>query len=120
RSHSVDADDIVATLTEECLRHGGEARISKVALEAIRGAARVLNIAWVEDALAAPARIICPRSTYCPRAEHCDGAGVSRACEIIDVRKEIIRKRRGGAAVCRRGNPPKLRNHARPRRGARE
>jgi hypothetical protein len=49
----------------------------------------VLNIAWVEDALASPARIICPRSTHCPRGAHCDGAGASRAREITDVREEI-------------------------------
>ena len=96
RSHSVDSDDIVATITEECLGHRGEARIPKAAVEAIRGAARVLNIAWVEDALSGPARIICPRSTYCPRTEHCDGAGASRAREIIDVRDEIISKARRG------------------------
>ena len=51
RSHSVDAEDIVASITGECLHHRGEARIPKAAAEAIRGAARVLNIAWVEDAL---------------------------------------------------------------------
>jgi transcriptional regulator with XRE-family HTH domain len=90
-SHGVDADEVIGSITEECLRHRGEAKIPKAAVEAIRGAARVLNIAWVEDALAGPARIICPRSTYCPRSEHCDGPGASRAREIVDVRAEIIR-----------------------------
>jgi transcriptional regulator with XRE-family HTH domain len=94
RSHGVDADDAVASIAEESLRHGGEARIPKAAAEAIRGAARVLNIAWVEDALSGAARIICPRSTYCPRTEHCDGARVSRAREIVDVREEIVSKAR--------------------------
>jgi transcriptional regulator with XRE-family HTH domain len=97
RSHSVDADEVVASITAECLRHRGEARIPKAAAEAIRGAARLLNIAWVEDALPGPARIICPRSTYCPRTEQCDGAGgASRAREIIDVREEIISEARRG------------------------
>jgi hypothetical protein len=54
----------------------------------------VLNIAWVEDALLRPARIICPRSTHCPRPEHC--AGASRAREITDVREEIVSKARRG------------------------
>jgi hypothetical protein len=94
RSHSVDAHDVVASISEECLRHRGEARIPKAAAEAIRSVSRVLNIAWVEDALAGPARIICPRSTYCPRPEHCDGPGASRAREIIDVREEILSKAR--------------------------
>jgi transcriptional regulator with XRE-family HTH domain len=90
RSHSALADEIVAGITDACLHHRGEARIPEAAAEAIRGAARVLNIAWVEDALAKPARIICPRSTHCPRPEHCDGASASRAREITDVRKEIV------------------------------
>ncbi|HUL91500.1 MAG TPA: DUF3612 domain-containing protein [Burkholderiales bacterium] len=96
RSHGVDAEDLVASVARECLHHHGEARIPKAAAEAIRGAARVLNIAWVEDALSAPARIICPRSTHCPRTEHCDGARASRAREITDVREEIISKARRG------------------------
>ncbi len=90
RSHSVDAEQIIASITDECLHHHGEATIPKAAAEAIEGAAKVLNIAWVGDALSGPARIICPRSTHCPRTEHCDGASASRAREITDVRKEII------------------------------
>jgi len=96
RSHSVEADNIVASITDECLHHRGEARIPKAAVEAIKGAAKVLNIAWVEDALSNPARIICPRSTHCPRTEHCDGARLSRAREITDVREEIISKVKRG------------------------
>ncbi len=92
RSHSIDAENIVASITDECLHHHGEARIPKAAVEAIKGAAKVLNIAWVEDALSSPARIICPRSTHCPRTGHCDGASASRAREITDVREEIISK----------------------------
>jgi transcriptional regulator with XRE-family HTH domain len=96
-SHGVDAAAVIGSITEECLRHRGEAKIPRHAVDAIRGAARVLNIAWVEDALAGPARIICPRSTHCPRTEHCDGAGASRAREIVDVRAEIIRSARTAA-----------------------
>ncbi len=92
RSHGVDADEIVASITGECLHHRGEARIPKAAAEAVKGAAKVLNIAWVEDALAGSARIICPRSTNCPRTEHCDGARASHAREITDVREEIVGK----------------------------
>jgi len=94
RSQGVDADGVVASLTEACLRHRGEARIPEAAAKAIAAVARVLNIAWVEDALSSPARIICPRSTHCPRTEHCDGAVASRAREIADVREEIISKAR--------------------------
>jgi hypothetical protein len=96
RSHRVDAEAILARISDECLHHRGEADIPKTAADAIRGAARVLNIAWVEDALSGPARIICPRSTHCPRPQHCDGAGASRAREITDVRKEIVSKLKRG------------------------
>ena len=96
RSHSADADEIVASITDECLHHRGEAKIPKAAVEAIKGAARVLNIAWVENALERPARVICPRSADCPRTAHCTGAGTSRALEITDVREEIISKAKRG------------------------
>jgi hypothetical protein len=52
--------------------------------------AKVLNIAWIGDALGKPARIICPRSDRCPRPERCEGARPSRAREIADVREEIL------------------------------
>ena len=92
RSHGIDAEATVSAISEACLEHHGEARIPERAAEAIRAAARVLNIAWIEDALALPARIICPRSTHCPRSGHCDGAAASRAKEIADVRAEILRE----------------------------
>jgi transcriptional regulator with XRE-family HTH domain len=96
RSHGDDAEAIVAGIAGACLQQHGEARIPEPAAEAIRGAARVLNIAWIEDALASPARIICPRSTHCPRTGGCeqrgDHPGASRAREITDVREEILRQ----------------------------
>jgi transcriptional regulator with XRE-family HTH domain len=96
RSHSVDPEEVVESIAQACQHHHGEARIPKAAAEAIDAAARVLNIAWVEDALANPARIICPRSTHCPRDVHCDGEGASRAREITDLRKEIISRAKRG------------------------
>jgi hypothetical protein len=90
-SHGIDAAGTVAAIRDACVQQRGQARIPESAAEAIRAAARVLNIAWIEDALGAPARIICPRSTHCPRTGHCDGAGASRAREITDVRNEIVR-----------------------------
>jgi transcriptional regulator with XRE-family HTH domain len=92
RSHGIDAEATVSAISEACLEHHGEARIPERAAEAIRAAARVLNIAWIEDALALPARLICPRSSHCPRSGHCDGAAASRAKEIADVRAEILRE----------------------------
>jgi transcriptional regulator with XRE-family HTH domain len=92
RSHGVDAEDIVGGIAEACLHHHGTARIPDEAAGAIKAVSKVLNIAWLEDALASPARIICPRSTHCPRGEPCDRAHASRAREIADVREEIISK----------------------------
>jgi hypothetical protein len=87
-SHTADAGALIADIADACLRQRGEARIPPAAAEAVRAVARVLGIAWIEDALAGPARVICPRSTHCPRTEHCTGA--SRAREITDVRREIV------------------------------
>jgi len=94
RSHGAEAEKIVAGITDACLHQHGEGRIPGAAAEAIKGVARVLNIAWVEEALSIPARIICPRSTHCPRTGHCDGASASRAREITDVREEIVSRAR--------------------------
>src|SRR5262245_7987402 len=96
QSHRAEAAEIVAGITDECMGHPGEAAIPRAAAEAIRGAAKVLNIAWIEDALSHPARIICPRSTHCPRSPHCDGAVASRARDITDVREEIVSRSRRG------------------------
>src|SRR3954467_15845810 len=95
RSQGADAESVVSSITEACLHHHGEARIADLASRAILAAAKVLNIAWVEEALASPARIICPRSTHCPRSGRCEGAAASRAREIADVRKEIVSKAKG-------------------------
>ena len=94
RSHTPDADAFVEAITESCIRGRGEAEIPKPAAEAIRAVARVLNIAWVGDALLRPARIICPRSTHCPRTGHCAGGAAPGTREITDVREEIVRETR--------------------------
>ncbi|MDW8469641.1 MAG: DUF3612 domain-containing protein [Burkholderiales bacterium] len=90
-SNGAPAEQLVADIAEACRRRRGEAPVPPAAAAAIRAAARVLGIAWVEDALAGPARIICPCSSGCPRAEPCAGARVSRAREITDVRAEVMR-----------------------------
>jgi hypothetical protein len=59
-------------------------------VDAIRSVANILNIAWVEESLAQPARIICSRSTRCPRQVHCNGTPAKRARDINDVRREIL------------------------------
>jgi len=92
RSHVRDADELAATITYECMKAHGEAKIPKAAAAAIQAVAKILNIAWVEEAALQPARVICPRSGHCPRSEHCDSSHASRTKEIADVREEIISK----------------------------
>jgi transcriptional regulator with XRE-family HTH domain len=89
-SNGARSSELIESLFEDCLQRRGEARIPKVAAQTLSAVANVLNIAWIEDALSQPARIICPRSTRCPRAERCEGARPSRAREIADVRDEIL------------------------------
>ena len=73
-SNGVPSEPLIDAIFGECLHHHGEARIPKAATQAIGAVANVLNIAWIEEALEQPARIICPRSARCPRPERCEGA----------------------------------------------
>jgi hypothetical protein len=57
----------------------------------VRAVADILSIAWVEDALAQPARIICPRSSRCPRQDKCDVGVSKRALDISDVKQDILK-----------------------------
>jgi len=92
-THGADAAAIIESIRRECLHRRGEARIPKAAGQALAAVAELLNIAWIEDALHQPARIICPRSSRCPRAERCEAARPSKAREIADVREEILGQR---------------------------
>jgi transcriptional regulator with XRE-family HTH domain len=89
-ANGMPAAELIHSIFRECLHRRGEARIPKAAAQALATVANVLNIAWIGDALAAPARIICPRSGRCPRPERCEHARPSRAREIDDVRAEIL------------------------------
>ncbi|HZN22785.1 MAG TPA: DUF3612 domain-containing protein [Burkholderiales bacterium] len=89
-ANATDHEDIAQTIGEECFRKGGQARIGRDAAEAIRAVANILSIAWLEDALQQPARIICPRSSRCPRHGQCNVAPATRARDIGDVKKEIL------------------------------
>jgi transcriptional regulator with XRE-family HTH domain/predicted transcriptional regulator len=90
RANGFDAAHILEVVAKECAHQGGHATIPAGASAAIQAVSRVLNIAWLEDALDSPATIICPRSTNCQRHKSCTGGLPSRAREIADVRKEII------------------------------
>jgi transcriptional regulator with XRE-family HTH domain len=89
-SNAVETRSLIESVYAECLRHRGEARIPKMAAQVLGAMADVLSIAWIEDALLQPARIICPRITRCPRIDRCEGARPSRAKEITEIRNEIL------------------------------
>src|SRR2546429_176676 len=89
-SNGVPSEALIDSIFRECLQRRGEARVPKAAAQGLERVANVLNIAWIADALAGPARIICPRSNRCPRPERCEGARPSRAREVADVREEIL------------------------------
>jgi len=92
-AHGLDDVGIIDSIAADCRREGGEARLGAAAEEAVRTTARVLSIAWVEDALEQPARIICPRNSDCPRAPKCGGARAPRARDVNDVMEEILGQR---------------------------
>jgi transcriptional regulator with XRE-family HTH domain len=89
-ANGIDSGEVIRAITSECLHRRGEPTMPRAADHALRAAARVLNIAWIEEALTHPPRIICPRSSRCPRPERCEGAAPSRAREVTDVRAEIL------------------------------
>ncbi len=71
RSHGIDAEGLVDEAVECCRASGGEAMLPKPLHSALKSIARVLNIAWIEQGLDEPARIICPRRSSCPSVESC-------------------------------------------------
>jgi transcriptional regulator with XRE-family HTH domain len=89
-SNDANGAAIVESIGDECFRKGGQAKIGRPAAEAIRAVANILGIAWVEESLEQPARIICPRSSRCPRHEKCAAAPATRARDITDVKREIL------------------------------
>jgi transcriptional regulator with XRE-family HTH domain len=92
-ANGADSAALISAIAEECLRRRSDADIPTAAATALRGIAQVLNIAWIEEALAQPARIICPRSARCPRPNRCESAVPSRARELTDIRAEILGQR---------------------------
>jgi transcriptional regulator with XRE-family HTH domain len=69
-----DAGATVAEVAAACRRGGGEGAVPTEAARQLRTVSHVLNIAWIADALALPAAVICPRSRGCPRPQRCADA----------------------------------------------
>ena len=93
-SNEANGTQIVDGIGESCFRKGGQARIGRPAAEAIRAVANILSIAWVEESLEQPARIICPRSSRCPREGQCGVTPPTRGRDINDVKHEILMARK--------------------------
>ncbi|MCU0758258.1 MAG: DUF3612 domain-containing protein [Steroidobacteraceae bacterium] len=70
-AQAFDARALIAEMDAACRRGGGSAAVPPAVAEKIRTVAHVLNIAWVADAAASPASVICPRSRTCPRQQPC-------------------------------------------------
>jgi transcriptional regulator with XRE-family HTH domain len=62
-----DSEAMTATVMESCRRGHGDGAIPAATAQALATVAKVLNIAWVADALKSRASVICPRSNGCPR-----------------------------------------------------
>ncbi|NDE00511.1 MAG: DUF3612 domain-containing protein [Gammaproteobacteria bacterium] len=75
-AQGLDATSIVEQIDAACREGGGTAVVPESAAHAIRTVSHVLNIGWVARSLAAPANVICPRSSGCPRTQPCAAAKV--------------------------------------------
>jgi transcriptional regulator with XRE-family HTH domain len=90
-SQGLDAEGVVAQVADACRRRHGHAPVPAAAGRALRAVGKVLNIAWIADALEPEASVICPRSTACPRTPTCEVIKpTSRAAGISEVRQEIL------------------------------
>ena len=89
-----DSAEIVEAIFRECLHRRGEARIPKAAAQALDAVANVLNIAWIEDALAQPG------AHHLPAQQPLSAPGTLR----------------GGAAVARARDRRRAPGNPRPRR----
>ncbi len=90
-SQGFDAESMVQDIHQACRRHSGKAAVPARAATAIRAVGRILNIAWVGEALDSPASVICPRSNACPRTPTCSApVPTSRTTEISAVRQQIL------------------------------
>ena len=50
-SQGLDAEAIVESVAQACRRHGGQAPVPAAAAKAMKAVSKVLNIAWIADAL---------------------------------------------------------------------
>ena len=78
-------------MTEEsCMQSNGESLLEGDVITAIEQVSHILKIGWIRDALASPARIICPRSSGCKREKPCKTIKNPYRFDEIDSLKENI------------------------------
>jgi transcriptional regulator with XRE-family HTH domain len=92
QSQRLDAAGIAAAVAAACQRGGGSSPVPAREAAAIAAVSRILNIAWIEEALRSEAAIICPHSAACPRRQPCPGRPASRgrARSLEQMRDEIL------------------------------
>jgi len=81
---------IIQDIGESCQRAGGSTLLDKEHSDAIRAVAQILNVAWIEEALDHPTRIICQSDSQCPRSVPCHPEKLSQWVHISDMREGII------------------------------
>lgn len=87
---------LLAKVADDALHKGGCESLPQELTRAIGTVARVLNIHWVEDALANEASIICPRSTNCPLTTSCvSTANRAQGRSVDELRRRIVAKYKG-------------------------
>lgn len=92
----VSADDTVEAIESACKRAGGSAPIPERVRKHLLSVGKILNIGWIAEGVANPARIICQRSSFCPREPHCAGAATVRERPYLeDVKEAVLRARSG-------------------------
>ena len=92
----MSADDTVDAIESACKRAGGSASIPERVRKHLLSVGKILNIGWIAEGVANPARIICQRSSLCPREPHCAGASTAREKPYLeDVKQAVLRGRRG-------------------------
>ncbi len=72
-AQGLPAADLIASVASACRLGKGQAQLSPEVQRALRTVAQVQNIAWIGDAAARPATLICPRSGGCPLPSPCPG-----------------------------------------------
>jgi len=90
-SHGVDSEQVIQDAADLCAARGGAALLPESLRDALAGISRLLNIAWIEQGLAQPARIICPRRSACPTTGRCGHRPVKpRDLWLDKIRREIV------------------------------